>query len=190
MPDPKPLPRPPGEFGLKRRIEEMIRVDHAGEYGAVAIYRGQQAVFSRSPKTGRISRQIEEMAAQEQDHLDAFDALIAERGVRPTALAPLWEAAGFTLGAVTALMGEKAAHACTEAVEDVIEKHYKEQVEALDEAGAEPELRDRFAQFREDELAHHDTAVAEGAREAPGHALLSGAIRAGCRIAIAVTKRV
>jgi len=190
MPDPKPMPRAPGQSGLNKRVEEMIRVDHAGEYGAVAIYRGQQAVFSRSPKTGRISRQIEEMAAQEQGHLDAFDKLIAERRVRPTAMAPLWEAAGFTLGAVTALMGEKAAHACTEAVEDVIEKHYQHQIDELDAADEEPELKAAFTKFREEELEHRDLAVEEGAKEAPGYALLSHAIKTGCKLAIGITKKV
>jgi len=188
--DTKPIPKAPGDGGLERRVEEMIRVDHAGEYGAVAIYRGQRAVFARSPKTGRISRQIKHMADQEQAHLDGFDALIKERGVRPTALAPVWDAAGFTLGAVTALMGEKAAHACTEAVESVIEKHYQDQVDELTEAEAEPELRQTFAKFREEELEHRDLATEEGAKEAPGYALLSSAIKAGCHLAIAVTKKI
>lgn len=187
---PKPAVRAPGRFGIKSRLAEMIRVDHAGEYGAVAIYRGQRAVFSRSPRTGRISRQIGEMAAQEQGHLDAFDKLIADRGVRPTAMAPLWEAAGFTLGAVTALMGERAAHACTEAVEDVIEKHYQDQIDELDEAGEEPELKAAFTQFRAEELEHRDLAVEEGAKDAPGYALLSRAIKTGCKLAIGITRKV
>lgn len=183
-------PRAPGDSGLKRRVAEMIRVDHAGEYGAVAIYRGQKAVFSHSPRMGRISRQIQHMADQEQKHLDAFDRLIKERKVRPTALSPVWDAAGFALGAATALMGEKAAHACTEAVEDVIEKHYQEQIDELDAADSEPELRADFAQFREEELEHRDTAVEGGAKDAPAYELLSSAIKFGCRAAIQITKKI
>jgi len=112
----------------KNRIAEMLRVDHAGEYGAVAIYKGQQAVFGKSPKTREIAAQLAEMEAEEQKHLTAFDDLLNEHEVRPTALAPLWNVAGFGLGVVTALMGEKAAHACTEAVETVIEGHYADQI--------------------------------------------------------------
>lgn len=183
-------PQAPGDSGLARRTAQMIRVDHAGEYGAVAIYRGQEAVFSRAPRKARTAAEIHRMAAQEQDHLDAFDALIAERGVRPTALSPFWNAAGFALGAATALLGEKAAHACTEAVEDVIEKHYADQVAELNATGAEPELAATFARFREEELEHKATAIAEGAQDAPGHALLTGLIKAGCRAAIRICEKV
>lgn len=182
------LPLPPGDGGIDSAVRRMIRVDHAGEYGAVAIYRGQQAVFGRVPGKSRIANQLAEMAADEQAHLDAFDALILERGVRPTALMPLWNAAGFTLGVVTALMGEKAAHACTEAVESVIETHYDAQVRSLEPH--EPELAATFARFRDEETAHKDLAVAEGARQAPGYGLLSGVIKVGCRLAIRVTERI
>lgn len=168
----------------------MIRVDHAGEYGAVAIYKGQRAVFERLPGKERIARQLEHMEADEQHHLDTFDRLIAERGVRPTALAPFWNIAGYGLGVVTALMGEKAAHACTEAVESVIEGHYDDQVAVLEAHGDEPELAQTFARFREEETAHKDLAVEEGAHDAPGYPLLSGAIKLGCRIAIKVTSKV
>jgi len=136
-------------------IAEMLRVDHAGEYGAVAIYRGQQAVFRRQSKTKPMAETLAEMEAEEQKHLDAFDRLLIERNVRPTVMNPLWNAAGYGLGVVTALMGEKAAHACTEAVETVIEQHYAEQAEAC--AEAEPELAATFREFREDELHHRDT---------------------------------
>jgi ubiquinone biosynthesis monooxygenase Coq7 len=182
------LPLPPGDGGLGRYVERAIRVDHAGEYGAVAIYRGQQAVFARARSKDRIAGQLAHMEADEQAHLDAFDQLIRERGVRPTALMPVWRAAGYTLGVVTALMGEKAAHACTEAVESVIEGHYDAQVRAL--SPHEPALAARFAQFRDEETAHKDLAVAEGARAAPGYGLLSAVIKAGCRLAIRVTERV
>jgi len=127
-------------------IAEMLRVDHAGEYGAVAIYRGQQAVFRRQKATQPMAEALAEMEAEEQKHLDAFDKLLVERNVRPTAMTPIWNVAGYGLGVVTALMGEKAAHACTEAVETVIEEHYAEQAEACE--AEEPELAATFREFR------------------------------------------
>jgi len=173
-----------------RRIAEMLRVDHAGEYAAVAIYRGQQAVFGRHKDTRAIAAQLKEMEDEEQKHLDAFDRLLVERNVRPTAMTPLWNVAGYGLGVVTALMGEKAAHACTEAVETVIEQHYGEQVEELEYSGDEPELAATFAEFREDELHHRDIAVEGGAKEAPAYGLLSGVIKTGCRVAIKITEKI
>lgn len=172
----------------KQRIAEILRVDHAGEYGAVAIYRGQQAVFGRNAKTRHIAAQLSEMEAEEQKHLDAFDRLLVERNVRPTAMTPIWNVAGYGLGVVTALMGEKAAHACTEAVETVIEQHYAEQVEEL--AIEEPELSATFAEFREDELHHRDTAIEGGARDAHGYRVLSAVIQQGCRVAIKITEKI
>ncbi|WP_375201739.1 demethoxyubiquinone hydroxylase family protein [Hyphococcus sp.] len=179
-------PQKPGP--QSRRIGDMLRVDHAGEYGAVAIYRGQRAVFDRLPHKARTAALLKEMEEGEHHHLSTFDRLLAERNVRPTLLAPIWNAAGFGLGAATALMGEKAAMACTEAVEDVIEKHYAEQIDELGDS--EPELRETVRQFREDELGHKHTAEDEGAREAPGYGLLSAAIRLGCRAAIRIAAKV
>ena len=173
----------------KDRRAEMLRVDHSGEYGAVAIYRGQLAVFERQHGKERIIGQLKSMAAEEQDHLDAFDRMLAAGHVRPTALSPVWNAAGFALGAATALLGEKAAHACTEAVETVIEEHYGDQVTELNAAG-EDELASRMAKFQEEEVAHKDLAAAEGAAEAPGYALLSAFIRTGCRLAIRISEKV
>jgi 3-demethoxyubiquinol 3-hydroxylase len=164
------------------RLADIIRVDHAGEFGAVAIYRGQLAVFGRQPGRERITAQLEQMAEQEREHLKAFDALAAQTRTRPTLLSPFWEAA-------TALLGEKAAHACTEAVETVIGEHYQAQVDELERAG-EPELSARIARFRDDELAHRDLAIEEGAREAPAYSLLSAVIGAGCRIAIRIAEKV
>jgi len=171
-----------------RRIGEMLRVDHAGEYGAVAIYRGQRAVFSKRPHKAETAAVIENMEAGEKEHLTTFDALLAERRVRPSLLSPIWNAAGFGLGAATALMGEKAAMACTEAVEDVIEKHYAAQADALD--GLEPELAALIRRFRKDEIGHKQTAKDAGARQAPGYGLLATAIRAGCRAAIKIAEKV
>ena len=166
-------------------IASMLRVDHAGEYSAVAIYRGQQAVFGRSSATQDIAAQLVEMEAEEQHHLDSFDTMLNARRVRPTALGPLWQVAGYSLGVVTALMGKKAAHACTEAVETVIEQHYAEQIEAVRDE--DPVLCATFTQFREDELHHRDIAVEGGAQEVVGHGLLTGIIKAGCKAAIKIT---
>lgn len=171
------------------RREEMLRVDHAGEYGAVAIYRGQLAVFERQAGRERITGQLKEMAGQEQEHLDAFDKLLNAGSVRPTALSPVWNAAGFALGAATALLGEKAAHACTEAVETVIEEHYGDQITELEAAG-ETELAARMTKFRDEEVAHKELAAAEGAAEAPAYPVLSALIRFGCRAAIRISEKV
>jgi ubiquinone biosynthesis monooxygenase Coq7 len=181
--------RRPGPARDRRSIEAMLRVDHAGEYGAVRIYKGQRAVFGANRATTRIARQLREMEADEQHHLDAFDGDIRAGRARPTVLAPIWNAAGFALGAVTALMGERAAHACTEAVETVIEEHYNQQIDQLHAMG-ETELVERVTRFRDEEVAHKNLAVDEGARSAPGYPLLSAAIKAGCHTAIAVSKRV
>ena len=176
--------------GISPRLKEMLRVDHAGEYGAVAIYKGQQAVFGRNQKTREIAAKLAEMEAEEQHHLDAFDDLLNAHKVRPTALAPIWNVAGYGLGVVTALMGEKAAHACTEAVETVIEKHYADQIDELEGDEEHTELRKRFIQFREDELHHRDVAIEEGAKEAPGYGILSRVIRAGCHAAIRISEKI
>ena len=165
-------------------IAAMIRVDHAGEYGAVRIYEGQLAVLGKTAAADSIRR----MAAEEQRHLETFDRLIVERRVRPTALEPVWRIAGFALGAATALMGEKAAMACTAAVEEVIDGHYAGQIERLGDT--DKELKTTVADFRADEIAHRDEALAAGAEQAPGYRLLSEAIKAGCRLAIALSTRI
>ena len=183
----KPMPPKPGRGAVRARLAEILRVDHAGELAAVHIYRGQRAVFEHTDRT-RIAGQREEMEQHEAEHLARFDALLNERRGRPTLLAPLWRAAGFALGAGTALLGEKAAHACTEAVETVIGEHYAGQVAELE--GREPELARELAGFRDDELAHRDAAVEEGAREAPGYALLSAVIQTGCRAAIKISEKI
>jgi ubiquinone biosynthesis monooxygenase Coq7 len=163
----------------------MLRVDQAGEYGATRIYAGQLAVMgSRAPLSGEIAA----MARQEAEHLKKLDALVSERGVRPTALQPVWSVAGYALGAATALMGPEAAMACTAAVEEEIDRHYTRQ---LDEMGDdEPEIADVIREFREDERAHRDAALAAGAEQAPLFPLLSGAIRLGCRVAIRLSERI
>lgn len=166
-------------------IASMLRVDQAGEYGATRIYAGQLAVLSaHHPMSGEIGR----MAAQEKEHLQHFDALLAARGVRPTVLQPFWAVAGHALGAATALLGPKAAMACTAAVEDEIDAHYSEQLEALGDS--DPELSASIARFQADEREHRDIALASGAEEIPAYPLLYSAIRTGCRIAIELSKRI
>jgi ubiquinone biosynthesis monooxygenase Coq7 len=165
--------------------ESMLRVNQAGEYGATRIYAGQLAVLGRGSTA---AHQIARMAAQEQRHLERFDRMMTERRVRPTALQPLWSVAGFALGAATAMISEKAAMACTEAVETEIDRHYSEQLAAMGDEDSEfaAEIRD----FQAEELEHRETAREHGAQEAIAYPLLTGAIRAGCRLAIELSKRI
>ena len=171
----------------ENRVGEMLRVDHAGEFGAVQIYRGQRAVFDAIPGKAATSKLLKEMEDGEAHHLATFDRLLAERGVRPTVFSPIWNAAGFALGAGTALLGEKAAMACTSAVEEVIEQHYADQAEELNAAG-DP-LAETITEFREDELEHKNTAEAEGAKEAPGYHAMRAVIQFGCRAAIKLSEK-
>ena len=184
----KPHLARPGPGAPEARTAEMLRVDHAGELAAVHIYRGQRAVLGHAPGKDALAWRLQEMEAHEAEHLAAFNRILTERRVRPTLMAPLWRAAGFALGAGTALLGEKAAHACTEAVENVIEQHYAGQIAEL--SPAEPELAKDLARFRDEELAHRDEAVRSGAKQAPGYALLSAVIGAGCRAAIAISEKI
>jgi ubiquinone biosynthesis monooxygenase Coq7 len=164
-------------------VHRMIRVDHAGEYGAVRIYAGQLAVLRHSGKLGVLRH----MQDQEQAHLDTFNAAIADRRVRPTVLLPLWHLAGFALGAATAALGERAAMACTVAVEETIDAHYTSQIDQL--SGSETTLRDTLVKFRAEEREHRALALANNAKHAPGYRLLSAAIRNGCRLAIRLSER-
>jgi len=178
----KTRPAAPGR--TEPDIDAMIRVDHAGEYGAVRIYEGQLAVLGR----GAAADTIRHMAEQEQRHLAAFDTLIRNRKVRPTALEPIWRIAGFALGAGTALFGEKAAFACTAAVEEAIDEHYAGQIAVLDER--EAPLKQAITDFRADEAAHRNTALEHGAEQAPAYGFLRAAIKAGCRVAIKLSEKI
>ena len=169
---------------MSEQVKKFIRVDHAGEYGAARIYAGQLAVLGR----GKHGDTLRHMKAQEQEHLDFFAGEIASRRVRPTVLLPLWNFAGFALGAVTAAMGPRAAMACTVAVEESIDEHYKAQEAALDED--EAELRGTIAKFRAEELEHRDIGLANEAEKAIGYRLLSRVIKTGCKAAIALSERV
>jgi len=176
--------RLPGDPSGNQSIERMIRVDQAGEYGARRIYEGQLAVLPQGP--GRAA--VEHMAEQERRHLAAFDRMVGDRHVRPTVLQPLWHAAGFALGAATALLGSRAAMACTVAVEEVIDAHYARQAAALPES--EGALKTTIEKFRDEELEHRDLALAHGAGEAPAYELLTSAIKAGSRLAIWLAERI
>lgn len=179
IPAPVPAPRPPAAH------DSMVRVDQAGEYGATRIYAGQLAVMG---DRGRTSRLIARMAAEEERHRAIFDRMIVARGVRPTLLQPFWNVAGFALGAATALIGPKAAMACTAAVETEIDLHYEEQVQAIGDS--DPELAAIVAEFQAEEVQHREIALAEGAEQALGYPVMSALIRLGCRIAIATSKRI
>ncbi len=176
--------RLPGELTQDDVKARMIRVDQAGEYGAVRIYEGQLAVLGPRASGAVIRR----MAAQEARHLEKFDRLMTERRVRPTLLSPVWHMAGFALGAATALIGEKAAMACTVAVEEVIDEHYTQQAERLE--GNDPELKALIEECRAEEIEHKAEAEEHGAREAVGYPLLTGAIKTGARLAIWLSSRV
>ena len=181
----KRLGRLPGDPGREEALARALRVDQAGEFGAKRIYEGQLAVLGATADAPALN----EMLATELEHLETFNKLLVERRVRPTALSPLWHLAGFALGAGTAILGREAAMACTVAVEEVIEEHYTGQLAAL-EAEGEEDLKRTLAEFRADEVAHRDKALEAGALEAPGFAFLTGAVKAGSRLAIWLSERI
>jgi ubiquinone biosynthesis monooxygenase Coq7 len=172
----------------------MLRVDHAGELGAVEIYRAQAWVLRGTPA----EPMLRGMQAGEEEHLRTIEALMAARRVRPSLLLPLWRAAGFALGAATALLGRRSAMAATVSVETAISGHYNAQVRELLEAGGgglraagdDEELVKVFSKHRDEEVEHHDAALAQGARDAPAFAAQDAAIKAGCALAIQITTRV
>lgn len=174
----------PGDLSKAQLVERIIRVDQAGEYGAVRIYQGQRAVLGKSA----IAETLAHMENQERQHLDSFNRLMAERHVRPTLLQPLWHLMGFALGAGTALMGEKAAMACTVAVEEAIDEHYGNQARQLGED--EPELGAMMAEFRDHERAHRDIGLHYGAERAAGYPVLHALVKNGSRLAIWLSERI
>lgn len=181
--------RNPGDPDARQVVERILRVDQAGEFGAVRIYEGQLAALKWTGRAnGATGRKIAHMAKAEREHNRTFDRLIVERRVRPTLLSPLWSAAGFALGAATALMGEKAAMACTVAVEETIDEHYAHQAAQLGDD--EAPLRATIEKFRAEEIEHKDTALASGAEDAVAYRPLTAAIKAGSRLAIWLSSRV
>ena len=173
----------PGDLSRSDLVERFIRVNHAGEFGAKRIYEGQLAVL----KNTKDAAVIEHMKDQELHHLETFEKLIVERKVRPTVLHPLWNVAGFALGVGTALLGPKAAMACTVAVEEVIDEHYADQAAQLTED--EGELKETINRFRDEELEHRDTAIDLGGETMPGYPVLRRTIRAGSKLAIWLSER-
>ncbi|KAK0058974.1 5-demethoxyubiquinone hydroxylase mitochondrial [Biomphalaria pfeifferi] len=172
----------------KALLDKVIRVDHAGEFGADCIYAGQYAVLGKSA----VGPLIKEMWEEEKEHRAKFEQLMADNRVRPTALLPLWNIAGFALGAATALMGKEAAMACTVAVEDVIGDHYNSQIREIveDDPEKHKDLLETVKKFRDEELHHHDIGLEHDAEKAPFYNVLSQAIKIGCKGAIWVSERI
>jgi ubiquinone biosynthesis monooxygenase Coq7 len=176
--------RLPGDPTREQMIERIIRVDHAGEYGAKRIYEGQLAMLQGKPEAAVVRRMYE----QELQHLQEFERLMIERRARPSLLQPVWHVAGFALGAATAFLGPKAAMACTVAVEEVIDEHYRQQAELL--GADEKPLQATIEKFRGEEVHHRDTGLAHGAEQAPAYPALTRAIKTGSRIAIWLAERI
>jgi ubiquinone biosynthesis monooxygenase Coq7 len=175
--------RLPGSRSPSAQLARMLRVNHAGEYGAQRIYAGQLAVI----KDETLAATINHMARQEDEHLATFERLLVERRVRPTVLYPLWRVAGFALGAATARLGPKAAMACTVAVEQVIDGHYRQQLEQLGDQV--PELRRLITKFRAEENEHEAIGRDHGAEEMRGYPVLRALVRAGSKTAIWLSER-
>lgn len=176
----------PGDLSAPEKISRMIRVNHAGEYGAMRIYAGQLSVLSQTD----CAPVLQHMQVQEEAHLAYFQDQLVTRQVRPTVLSPLWHVAGFALGAATALLGKKAAMACTVAVEDAIDDHYSEQLKELQDVPEEESLKNHIEQFRQEELEHRDIGLQEGAEKAPGYSVLYGAIKQLSKTAIWLSTRI
>lgn len=176
--------RLPGDLTKEELLEQMIRVNHAGEYGAKRIYAGQMRIL----KNDECYEELQHMAEQEEEHLQYFADQITKRKVRPTALMPIWHVAGYAMGAATALMGKKAAMACTVAVETVIDEHYQEQLNEL--GNDEKELKAAITKFREEELEHRDIGLEHDAEQTPGYELLSFGVKSASKLAIWLSKRI
>jgi len=173
----------------KARIEEIIRVDHAGEHGATSIYKGTLDVLNLlgDKKTIPI---IEEMAEGEKKHVREFNRLIKERSIRPTALLPIWKLAGYSLGALSAVYGKNAIMACTEAVEEVIDKHYSEQIDELDKSGQEESLLNSLKEFHADEVEHEMIAKKELDETSTALNIFKNLVKIGCKGAIKVSEKI
>lgn len=175
----------PGMRSHQERLKQMIRVDQAGEYGAIRIYQGQLDVLKDHP----VSKLIQEMKMQEQEHLDTFNQLLSQRKIKPTLFTPLWHLGGYALGAITAKLGVKAAMACTVAVEEVIDHHYANQIQELETKKLEPELTAKIKQFRDDEISHKEQSLEAGAADASGFSILRTSIKFITRAAIWLSTR-
>ena len=176
----------PGDITKEKLLERIIRVDHAGEFGATRIYAGQHAIL----KNDECADTIKHMAEQEEEHLAYFSKEMIERKVRPTAMLPIWHVAGFALGAGTALMSKEAAMACTVAVEEAIDEHYQEQLAKLKDNDDESELKKNIEKFRQEELEHRAIGLENNAEQAMGYSVLSALIKKGSKTAIWLSQRV
>lgn len=169
----------------KSIVDSMIRVDHAGEFGACIICKGQLSILNNDST-------ILEIHEQEKEHLEKFNQLINEKRVRPTVLQPIWKVGGFLLGASTSLLGRESAMACHKAVETVISEHYEDQlrkIHHLERTSKDMDLRSSIRKFRDDEIHHHDLSVEQKAEEAPGYNILYESIKMTCNVAIWISKR-
>tara|TARA_B100000242_G_C42992760_1_gene460940 strand:- start:72 stop:599 length:528 start_codon:yes stop_codon:yes gene_type:complete len=171
------------------RIQEIIRVDHAGEHGATSIYKGTLDILNLLGDKETIPI-IEEMAEGEKKHVREFNRLIKERSIRPTALLPIWKLAGYSLGALSAVYGKNAIMACTEAVEEVIDKHYSEQIDELDKSGQEESLLNSLKEFHADEVEHEMIAKKELDETSTALSIFKNLIKIGCKGAIKVSEKI
>jgi len=169
-------------------LEEIIRVDHAGERGAMKIYEGQLLALKTIKQDETLRDKIEEMKDQEKEHLEYFEKEIQKRKIKPTYLLPLWDVIGITLGFGTAVLGKKAAMLCTASVEEVIENHYQNQLKKL--CNDEMDLKAKIEKFRGDEISHKNTAYESGATNKGFYSIMDRAIRIGSRIAITISEKV
>ena len=172
----------------KNKIEEFIRVDHAGERGAVKIYEGQLLALNTFVKDEKLKKLIEEMKVHEKEHCEFFEKEIKKRNIKPTKLLPLWDLLGVALGFGSTLLGKKAAMLCTASVEEVIDKHYQSQIDQLDKT--EKELKKNITKFREDELHHKDIAYEKGATKKGCYSILDKIIKTGSKIAINISEKI
>jgi len=172
----------------KKKLEEFIRVDHAGERGAIKIYEGQLLALNTIYKDNQLKEIIEEMREHEREHCDYFENEIKKREIKPTKFLPLWDLLGVGLGFGTTLLGKKAAMLCTASVEEVIDKHYQDQINQIKDD--EKELRDKIIKFREDELHHKDIAYEKGASKKGFYSILDKVIKTGSKIAINISEKI
>ena len=168
------------------KIHQMLRVDHAGEYGAVRIYKGQMASLKKHTE---LKGTLEHMLEQEEEHLKYFDDKLKEKRIRPSALMPFWHIAGYGLGFVTGLIGKKAAMACTVAIEEEIDEHYESQINNLSDDGEEGLIKEKIKKFQEEELEHRDIGIKNEALSATGYKIIYETVRQGCKIAIKLAKK-
>ena len=172
----------------KKTLEEIIRVDHAGERGAIKIYEGQLLALKTFKQDEELKRKIEEMKEHEREHFEFFDKEIQKRNIKPTKLLPLWDLMGITLGFGTAMLGKKAAMLCTASVEEVIDKHYLDQINQL--GPEEEELKKKIIKFRQDELDHKDIAYEKGATKKGLYSIMDKLIKTGSKLAINISEKI